>query len=234
MKKIYLFVLISLFTIFLISCNSDIIDSSINSDKEILLSGLTSFDTIPMPNIDTALEFTDHIVKVKILERNETELMGGYTLEDLTSLLHEPWTKDAFGPITGIVTPYQLEILENFYGDIAVGEVITLIKNYGIYHGFEHITSGQTSYKINEEYILFLRKTDIGYVSVNDVQTSIPLNFSREKIFDGERTLIENISVEENIVANTLDEYSFNLLFYDCYTINDIIDRIKIGVERTR
>lgn len=233
MKKIYLFTLVCVFCMFLFSCSRDTaysgvaIDEDAHNNAEVILSETISFDAIPMQSIDEAIRLADYVAKVRILERSDTRLLGGYTLDDLMSLLYEPWTRDAYGPMSGIVTPYQIEIIDVYQGDVQPGEILTLIKNYGIYHGFEHIVYGQASYTEGEYYILFLRRTHIGpYVfTLDDSQTTIPVSVSDARGFSAE-SLSEKVSI--------LNKYAFNLLFYDCYTIDDIINRINEGVERNR
>ena len=219
---------------------------------------------IQLDSLQEMIEATEAnlIIRCTVISRSQSDVIarGGlkslYTSEDLKYLnlnISEAAGNDdnksalrleiAQSAYYSIVTPYEIEILEVYHGKNIheVGEKIVINARYGIVDNVEYKQENHPTYKVGDEYILFLRVDEVygeldynlaftpaSLLTINSKEGTFEYGSYCEKIFSnyGNNTelligdlknLIEQDNRGKNVFNNEIEKFDdmehFNKLF---------------------
>lgn len=251
-KKLYILSMLILclsFNFMLYSCghNNTILSIDPLSDRTIILSTKPHFDYLIFNDVEELITKTEYIIKCRIIKQHDVELVDGYTFDDLVAENEGKFESrpDRIGPLTAIRTPFDIEVLDVYSGNINVGDVLIIEMLYGNYMGYELQSEYAPELNVGEEYIFFLSDYQHNgrLVLSHQIQSWIPLSYNiieaREKNQIYNELEMENRTMNTNdhyfndtIAVEELDVNVLDYLYSNCDTIDEIIATIEKKVEK--
>lgn len=107
----------------------------------------TSSRTIELETIEAIYDYADYIVIGRVKSKGDSFLISGEELD--TSKGQEAVMKQ----LIGLRTPYEIEVISSYKGDLSAGDSYTILNIQGVLDGYA-LDSGKPEYEVGDIYFL--------------------------------------------------------------------------------